>query len=38
MFNWLRVRLLTVAVAILSETKISSSVLSFVSPVVFGFP
>lgn len=38
MFKWLGVSLLTVAVAIVSETKISSSVLTFVSPAGFGFP
>jgi len=39
MLIWPRVRLyLLLAVLVVSEDKISSSVLVFVSPVVFGFP
>lgn len=39
MFTWPGVRLyLLLAVAVVSEAKISSGVLVFASPVDFGFP
>lgn len=38
MFIWLRVRLCLVFAVAVSEAKISSSILVFVSPSVFGFP